>query len=63
MLIRTLLRFFAALFTFHALEPDEPRLVGRTWVFPDGTRLPLVAGGDGPSPRPAASAWSASSAR
>ena len=29
MIIRTLLRFFAALFTFHALEPDEPRLVGR----------------------------------
>lgn len=48
MIIRTLLRFFAALFTFHALEPDEPRLVGRTWVFPDGKRLPLVSGGDGP---------------
>lgn len=52
MIIQHLLRFFAALFTFHALEPAEPRLVGRSWVFPDGTRLPVVTGGDGPDADP-----------
>lgn len=37
----------------------RPRRVGRSWVWPDGTRLPVVAGGDGtegdpkPTPDPA----------
>lgn len=46
MLFKFLWAFFANVFASHVLAPDAPRRVGSRWVFPDGTTLPVVAGGD-----------------
>lgn len=33
---------------------EQPVIIGGRWVFPDGTSVPVVSGGDGPEPSPAA---------
>lgn len=31
------------------LDDLEPRRIGRLWIWPDGTTLPVISGGDGPT--------------